>query len=342
MDANVYKKYISGNAITDCVVVNSEMMQFALKELPINEDDRRAEEERRTSILSYAPKQLKNTETPSWGLTSWSEGVESIWLEYDHSEKQSISCEINNYVREKNYDDGDFYKLSPIDMYTKGLRAIKNIDGKIYVAGILRKVYKKTGIKTWVDISPEEQNPIMFKAYREVKEKKGNFAGTRGGFSTIDGFTGNDIYAGGERGDLWHYNGKQWQIVDIPGNFNIKTITCGEDGSVYIAGNTGGIIKGRGDHWEVIDPKGGHVFNSSTWFKGKLYLAGDMNGLHVLEGSEIKLYKFPEAGRQQYSFYGGVTSAENSLVSYGDHQALVFDGDKWEEIIGIPALSGSK
>ena len=56
------------------------------------------------------------------------------------------------------------------------------------------------------------------------------------------------------------------------------------------------------------------------------------HGLHVIEDDAIKLHKFPEQGRVQYSFYGGVASTDDTLVSYGE---------MWEEIIGVSALSGN-
>ena len=48
--------------------------------------------------------------------------------------------------------------------------------------------------------------------------------------------------------------------------------------------------------------------------------------------------KFPEGGHKQSSF-GWVTACDEALLSYGNYQALTFDGETWTEIVNRPILS---
>ena len=341
MKTESYYEYIKGKSITDCAVADIGNIAFTLKEDRQDEDDTSPTEDRVTAILSYSPSRLQANH--GFGHILWREGIDKAFVAYNSVSEGILYCDtIWNMFEGKN-SPPDFQQVIPEekqDDYTRLSLQMTHIAGEAYVTGHLRKVFKRVGIHQWVDLTDENEHANMFKDLKELKQSTGSYLNSDAGFSAIDGFADNDIYAGGRRGDLWHYDGSRWQIVDTPFNQDIKTITCGDDGNVYIAGYTGGIAKGRGSDWKIIDSMSGELFYSSAWFKGRLYLSGhNVTGLYILEGDEIKRYEFPEDGPKQYSFWGGVASSEDALVSYGEGQALVFDGEKWREIIGSRNLS---
>jgi hypothetical protein len=162
------------------------------------------------------------------------------------------------------------------------------------------------------------------------------------GFDAIAGFNKSDIYGCGEEGDLWHYNGKTWHRLAPPVNFDMECIVCAGDGNVYIGGAMGGLIRGRfnpdtgEEHWHVIknDLTGTEArFNSLAWFQDRLYLGHDWALYNLTQEDKVEKVVFPEGGIHQYSFQH-VTACETALLSYGPHQAVVFDGEKWEQIVG--------
>jgi hypothetical protein len=340
MKLKAYNEFIKGNEITHASILNARNIAFGLKEVQVDENDARPREKRRSTALSYAPDRLQHQ--GGFGDEQWDTGIDEIFVAYNSLDEGIIYCDtIFNTFEPKNSDIGEFYPVTPKpdqDDYTRLSQNIKYIDGELYITGILRKVFKRTGVFEWVDLTDPDEHPDLFQELAALKQKDGHYGGSRAGFSAIDGFSKDDIYAAGEYGDAWHYNGKVWRRLDLPGNFNIKTITCGGDGNVYFAGYTGGIIKGTIDHWKNIDERGGKVINETAWFQGKLYLS-DERYLYTLEGDELRSYKYPKGGPQQYSFRG-VAASKDALVAYGPHQALVFDGERWEEVIGSPALSG--
>lgn len=339
MKPELFNEYISGKSILHCAIVDHKNMIFSLKEVQNDESDRRTMRERASIILSYSPERLKTQD--GYGHLGWSTGHSQLYLAYNDLSEGILACDTDFYVYESK---GGSKKLLPVipkteqDDYTRLSKNITFIDGEAYIVGHLRKVFKRTGIFEWIDLTDSNKHPNVFEELAALKAKQGNYGGCNAGFSAIDGFRKNDIYAAGRGGDAWHYDGNTWRRLDLPGNFDIKTVTCGGDGNVYFAGYTGGVIKGTIDHWTNIDERGGKVINESAWFQGKLYLS-DEQYLYTLEGDELKPYRYPKGGPQQYSFRG-VAASKDALVAYGSYQALVFDGERWEEVIGTPALSG--
>lgn len=72
------------------------------------------------------------------------------------------------------------------------------------------------------------------------------------GFSCVDGFSENDIYAAGGKGDVWNFDGDEWRQIHFPSNMLIESICCGQDGYVYIGAQSGTVFKGRKDQWKMI------------------------------------------------------------------------------------------
>jgi hypothetical protein len=339
MKRSAYEKFIIGKEITDCSVLNNKCIVFAVKEVQASEDDTRPSEDRSSTFLMFNPEKYKHKD--SFGFIRWDEGIDNLFVTIGNNTESPIYCDTIYNTFEPNVDPKTFHPVLPRDGqddYTRLSQNIKYIDGEAYITGHLRKVFKRTGIFEWIDITDPKEHPNLFEELAALKARQGHYGGCRAGFSAIDGFSNADIYAAGRDGDAWHYDGKVWRSLDLPGNFDIKTITCGSDGNVYFAGYTGGIIKGTIDHWTNIDERGGKVINETAWFQGKLYLSDERN-LFTLEEDKLVPYEYPGNGPQQYSFYG-VASSQDALVAYGPHQALVFDGQGWEEIIGSPALSG--
>ncbi|MCG8429239.1 MAG: hypothetical protein MI754_17955 [Chromatiales bacterium] len=339
MRSDLFNQYIKGKSILHCAIADFNNIVFSLKEIQSDESDNRAMHERASIILSYSPERLKNQD--GYGHLGWSEGHSNLYLAYNDLSEGILACDTDFYVYESKGGSKKFLPIKPKseqDDYTRLSKNIKFIDDEAYIVGHLRKVFKRTGVFEWIDLTDPDEHPNLFEELAALKAKNGNYGGSNAGFSAIDGFSGNDIYAAGRGGDAWHYDGNSWRRLDLPGNFDIKTVTCGGDGNVYFAGYTGGVIRGTIDHWTNIDERGGKVINEMAWFQDKLYLS-DERYLYTLEGGKLKPYKYPKDGPQQYSFRG-VAASKDALVAYGSYQALVFDGQQWEEVISTPALSG--
>lgn len=190
---------------------------------------------------------------------------------YPHGKKRALTTDSAQSILFFNYDpalpNGSEY---PNDETFKGANHLNLIGDHFYIVTGFRSVYKRVDVKQWKLISEQprklaKKNPI-------------------GSINAMDGFSEQDIYMGGGKGDLWHFNGEQWRQLDPPINWNIRFLVCGGDGKVYISGGHGELMVGRDGCWEQLISMNQAAVQrviyiySMAWFKNKLYVA---NGSYV-------------------------------------------------------------
>ncbi len=227
-------------------------------------------------------------------------------------------CELEDWEPEK-----------PITNNRCGISGLKNINGKIFGVAPGRAVYERTGVGQW-------------KEHEELGNIPGTLAsGLNSGFRSIDGFSDSDIYAVGGNRDVWHFNGKEWNPIDIGGRpFRCQCVVCAEDGYVYIGGKDGVIARGRGDIWKVRFPeeKGAEHFYSIASYRGRVFIGTEEDTFIVGEDLTLQRYDFegqirPIAGRFMYAAY------DRLLMANVFNQVAFFDGEKWLDINGCSELT---
>jgi len=187
----------------------------------------------------------------------------------------------------------------------------KSIEGKIYAINNMRIVVKFTDNK-WIQL----KNGLP--DYEEI-------IGKESGFSDIDGFSEDDIYAGGGNGDLWHWNGKKWKQIDCPTNAFLDNICCGDDGLVYITMNKNAILCGRGDNWEFINQNMTDNFESIVWFKDRIYLSSS----HQLFQIKDKKFSAANEGEFRSLIWGNLSVGNGIMVAALGRRIGIYDGKTW-------------
>ena len=333
MKKDFYKKHFNNGILVGCMPVSLTLMAFVHKDFPQNEDDSKEANELPIRVLYYVPEKM---EKGSYGTTTWSHNIENLYVTDDGTSWIVITPSFNvDEIDNKT----DWY---PVPNNEKGhlAKGVINIDGSIYAYGMVRSVFKRTSIKQWENITTKAMHPNL---YTDTEASKEKFVGSWVGFSALDGFNQNDIYAGGNKGDGWHYNGKKWTKLDLPLNTDISTITCASNNLVYIGCRIGSVLVGRADSWEVIDTS--KQITHSTWFKGKIYFVDKLGRIYTHKEGNIELTEavfktqFPDYMRHLIK---GISSCDECLVAYTDIQAYAYDGEIWHEIIEIPSLSKNK
>lgn len=171
-------------------------------------------------------------------------------------------------------DDGD---EGPSELVQ--LRCIRPIGDRIYVAGLARHVYRRTGPNAWSAI---DAGVFVPRAQRVAPV----------GFNTIDGLREDAIYAAGYLGEIWFFNGKGWVQEDSPTNVALNCLTCVSEGQVCIGGMAGIVIRGSSGSWEIIEQdETEEDFWGSTLFRERVYLA-NYDGVFVLEGDTLRRVDF--------------------------------------------------
>ncbi|SEW34697.1 hypothetical protein SAMN05428988_4191 [Chitinophaga sp. YR573] len=149
------------------------------------------------------------------------------------------------------------------------------------------------------------------------------------GFLSVDGIDDNEIYAVGYRGEIWMRQAKQWQQIDSPVNTRLECVRCGADGTVLICGDNGIVLKGRGTQWKVIQTNETGTFKSATQFRGQWYVADEEGHLYIVMDDGLH----PEPGFEKLGVTSGVIdSNENTLLSVGEEDIVLFDGKKWQRL----------
>lgn len=333
MKKNFYEEHFKKGALIGCMPVSLTLMAFVHKDYPQDENDERESNELPIRLLYYVPKKMENGD---YGTSTWSHNIDVIYISDDGT---SWIVTTPNFNIDEIDNKTDWY---PIPHNEKGqlAKGIVNISGDVYAYGMVRSVFKRTGVKQWKNITSREKHPILA---TDTKDSKVRFIGDRVGFSALDGFNQNDIYAGGNKGDCWHYDGKNWERNDLPINSDISSIICAPSGEVYISSRLGPVLIGRNNTWEIIDKY--KNITHSVWFKKRIYLVSHDGRIYTHNEGDKTLTeasfktKYPE---YMHHLIQGIASCDECLVIYTEVQVYAYDGENWHEIIEIPSLSKNK
>ncbi|HEC8325341.1 TPA: hypothetical protein RG501_RS15990, partial [Providencia rettgeri] len=192
---------------------------------------------------------------------------------------------------------------------------IKCIEGYAYYVGSAREIYKRVDIGKWV---------------RLQKGIPGGETDTDMGFTDLDGFSEQDMYAVGGEGDVWHYDGEQWIPCGFPSNEQLSAVLCAPDGYVYIGGEGGSLWRGRQFQWEKLYHGGSTILlNQLRWFEDKVWACDDYR-LQCWDGHEMVR---PMDGDESVLLSGHMDVRDGILVVAGDYSVDLYDGTVWHKIV---------
>lgn len=215
-------------------------------------------------------------------------------------------------------DDGEEGVIdSSAKRYFSAVRCIAG--GFAYAVGLGRAVYKRTAAGKWKYLSG---GPMTAKLPDSLD---------RAGFEDIDGFSDNDLYACGGRGDLWHYDGKKWSREDIPTNANLSRICCAADGKVYVTTNVRQLLVGRSGAWKLLKVDTGDPFVDIVDFNSRVLISTDEAIFEVQANSVVPA----KLGVPKMTLYSHLDSRDGVLLVAGSKEAFLFDGKKWHKIFQL-------
>jgi hypothetical protein len=195
------------------------------------------------------------------------------------------------------------------------LHQIRAIDDELFICGYRRQVYHRKGSR-WELISADILDS-------RVK-------GPWNGFESIDGFSKDDLYAVGDEGEIWHFNGKTWTQCDSPTNQHLADVRCLGD-KVWICGDGGIIFSGDKDRWEMVwdNEEPSESWWSLERFQDRIYIAGH-NFLGTLEDGDLVQI---DVGIKDDITTQTLHHKEGILWSIGAEDILAYDGNQWKELV---------
>ncbi|TLG77087.1 hypothetical protein [Culicoidibacter larvae] len=200
-------------------------------------------------------------------------------------------------------------------------KRIRRIDDYAWAACGRRMVYQRTEMGTWVNVR-EGFAPDM--------SRFGELNNSDCGFEDIDGFSAQDVYAAGGKGDVWHYDGAAWNDCEFSTDDYIYAVCCAADGYVYI-GARSALWRGKSKRWEKLcDLPQREEINDMRWFAGKLWIAYDYT-LHMWDGE--RLHTQISYKGECLPLSGSVDAVDDMLVVAGSYQVWTFDGTDWYNVV---------
>ncbi|WP_443190655.1 hypothetical protein [Pseudomonas indica] len=148
----------------------------------------------------------------------------------------------------------------------------------------------------------------------------------------IDGFSRDDVYAVGDGGAIWHWDGKGWLASVAPTNLPLYCVHCAADGTVYIGGAGGILLRGSAQTgWTDIGDRDlcAEVLENMVEFAGKLYVTAT-DQLLEYDGMQLRETKVPLKGKKAYY---AIDAKPDVLWVAGDECVLSFDGRTWQRHI---------
>jgi hypothetical protein len=191
-----------------------------------------------------------------------------------------------------------------------GFREVTSISGQAYAVGYRGMVYRLDQFDCWTQI--DHGLPTDFE------------------IESIHGFGHAEIYAAGDNGALWLYDGRKWINCELPTDVNLNDVCCAGDGAVYVSGDDGVLLRGRYDRWEIAAQQ---EDEEALWgvehFADAIYVAS-IEDVYRLINDELAPEEF---GEDVPGTMGQLSATHEELWSIGEYDIMACDGRAWRRII---------
>jgi hypothetical protein len=197
------------------------------------------------------------------------------------------------------------------------IRDLKRVGPNLYAVGMKRQAYLREPGASWRHIDQGIAQGL-------VAEKE-----QLSGLNGVDGFSPEEVYAGGLEGEIWRWDGARWHAVHSPTNAPLNAVHRSGD-FIYMAGGSGVVLRGRGDDFEVV---------ATEDDKANLYGLHGFGG-EVYVASQRKVYRLKDGALEEVDFglgepvtTGSLHAAGGVLWSLGVHHLVsTKDGVTWSQL----------
>jgi hypothetical protein len=140
----------------------------------------------------------------------------------------------------------------------------------------------------------------------------------------------DEVYAVGAEGSVVLASRGRSTLIETPTNVVLAGVCLGPDDLLYACGQRGVVLRGRGHVWTVVE----HTETSDDlWsvcaFQGRVF-AASARVLYEVTGSSLR--KVEIRGDRPTSFYHLNSFGDGALLSVGQFDVSLFDGDRWRNL----------
>lgn len=324
LDKQSYEKYFKGFVIADCVVRARDLLYFVTQQ-----DYVRAASRTGVVVCAERPgippwsgsviKGMRNMRASvSYHPKEQFVGVSAAGSVYvlgsgEAGLEEDLQAYLSKKLRDSNPPDSAYLLRSSVVR-------LRTIGGRVYACGGNRTVIDRVGKDVWnyhLSLPMKTDNPDAY------------------GFQDIDGFSPEDMYAVGGKGDVWHFDGQQWKQLPFPSEMTLSSVCCAPDGTVYIGAESGTVFKGRADQWAMLAL--GYLarpFKDMVWHRGAVWCT-NADGLWTITDGELK---YADAAPEVSSCSGHLSVGDGVMLLAGEFGAALHDGQRWQRIIDCSAF----
>lgn len=138
--------------------------------------------------------------------------------------------------------------------------------------------------------------------------------------NAIHGTSTENVYAAGDNGTVFHYDGRVWTEVETPTNAALLAVLCHND-DVYFAGASGTLFLKTGDRWDQLHSQDEITINSLAWYRDTLFAAAGLRGVYRLGDDGLVPFK------ERIIFR--LKTVGDLLFGFGNRLLIQFDGSGW-------------
>ncbi|OAG66889.1 hypothetical protein A7D17_03995 [Xanthomonas floridensis] len=227
--------------------------------------------------------------------------------------EREVYCLLGRQGMLRTHPSGQAFCDEQLPLANSYLKALRDIDGQLYACGTQGQVLRRTP-GGWVRMDQGVYESMVDQVTSSL--------------NALDGAAANDIYAAGDGGALWHWDGVEWTRLDSPTRLPLYVVHRHSDGLIYLAGSGGVLFRGSRHHgWADLSGSAfGHlVMARACEFQGTLYLACGSD-LLCFANDVLSVVDVPLPGA--LTFHGLGACAE-ALWCVGNEGVLSFDGSQW-------------
>ncbi len=101
----------------------------------------------------------------------------------------------------------------------------------------------------------------------------------------IEGTSANDVWACGNQGAMFHFDGNQWSFVDMGTDQAIVNMYRADDGTLYACGHGGNIWRNTGGSWSAMNSGTSEDLYGLGSYLGNMHACGKNGVLRRLAGN---------------------------------------------------------
>lgn len=195
------------------------------------------------------------------------------------------------------------------------MRRIRQIGGDLFACGLSGQVYRRSRPNDWRHLDAGLLLPPSSSEVRMLED--------------VNGSAADDLYAVGNDGLVFHFDGATWQRVKIPTDEWLHAIHVENTNKIWICGRNGTLLEGNAHDGftDRSDVRDNDTFVSIAPFAGKLYL-GRETGVSIYDGTSIQ--QISTGLRPELRDGHLVDAVDGVLWSFGYSDIARFDGVAWK------------